>query len=92
MTDSVKKSEVVDLRDVVDLDFREGFGDRDGLIDGETLHSGRTMIAEIASKMVGLSLPETDSPFLPFIISRRPVHHRFSTFTLRSKSSGLNEK
>ena len=92
MTDSVKKSEVVDLNEVVDLDFNDSFGDRAGFVDGDTLHSGRTMIAVTASKIVGLSLPETDSPFLPLIISRRPVHHRFRTFTRLSKSSGLSVK
>lgn len=49
-TDSAKKSDNVDPKDVVDLDFNDGRADRTELVDGETLHSGRIMMAVTASK------------------------------------------
>lgn len=46
------------------------------------------MIPAIASKMIGLSVPETDWLVFPLIVSRRLIHHLFSMLALRSRSSG----
>ena len=89
MTDSAKNSEDVDSNEVEDLDFREG-RDRSDLAaieEREYFHSGLVMIPVTPSRTADLSFPETDCPFRPFSISRRPVHHLLKMLTRLSRSS-----
>lgn len=95
--DSARKSDdivIVDPNEVVDRDFSEAravlLGRAVAAKEGN-VHSGLIMRAVTASNTAGLSLPETDSPCLPFSISKSPVHHLFSITVRLSRSSGLNE-
>lgn len=56
--------------------------------DGDSLHSGLSIMPEIPSRMTGLSVPEMDWLFLPCSISISPVHHLLRMLALLSRSSG----
>lgn len=58
--------------------------------EGESLHSGRSMMPAMPSRMAGRSVPDIDWLFRPATSSNSPVHHPLRMLTRRSTSSGRN--